>query len=35
VDREGITAKVRNGVLTLTLPKVKKAQPKRINVVAG
>jgi HSP20 family protein len=32
VDREAITARVENGVLTLTLPKSKEALPRRIAV---
>jgi len=32
VDSEKIEAKVRNGVLELTLPKVAAAQPKKIQV---
>lgn len=32
VDQEGIEASVDNGVLTLTLPKVKEAVPRRIEV---
>ena len=35
VDREGISAAVKNGVLTLTLPKAKEAQPRQIKVKAG
>ena len=33
-DAEHITAKGENGVLTVTIPKREKAQPKRIEVVA-
>src|SRR5579862_679619 len=29
IDREAITAAVENGVLTLTLPKLKEAMPRR------
>jgi HSP20 family protein len=32
VDRDGIAARVEDGVLTLTLPKAKDAQPRRIPV---
>lgn len=32
IDREGIEASVKNGILTLTLPKSKAMQPKRIEV---
>jgi HSP20 family protein len=32
IDRDAITAQVENGVLTLTLPKAKEAQPRRIVV---
>lgn len=35
IDRKGIQAVVRDGVLRLTLPKAKEAQPKRITVKAG
>ena len=35
IDRGGIKATVKDGVLRLTLPKVKEAQPKRIAVKAG
>jgi HSP20 family molecular chaperone IbpA len=35
IDRDGIKAVVRDGVLRLTLPKAKEAQPKRIAVKAG
>jgi HSP20 family molecular chaperone IbpA len=35
IDREGIQAVVKDGVLRLTLPKAKEAQPKRIAVNAG
>jgi|AGTN01.2.fsa_nt_gi Molecular chaperone (small heat shock protein) len=32
VDRDGIEASVKNGVLKLVLPKSKKAQPKKIAI---
>jgi HSP20 family molecular chaperone IbpA len=32
IDRDAISAQVENGVLTLTLPKIKDAQPRRITV---
>lgn len=32
IDRDAITAQVENGVLTLTLPKLKDALPRRIAV---
>lgn len=32
IDRDAITAGVEDGVLTLTLPKVKEAMPRRIAV---
>ena len=32
IDRDGIRASVTDGVLTLTLPKVEKASPRRIDV---
>jgi HSP20 family molecular chaperone IbpA len=35
IDREGIKAVVKDGVLRLTLPKAKDTQPKRITVKAG
>jgi len=35
IDRTGIQATVRNGVLRLVLPKAKEVQPKRIEVKIG
>jgi HSP20 family protein len=35
VDRDHIDATVKNGVLTLTLPKHKSLQPRRITVTSG
>jgi HSP20 family molecular chaperone IbpA len=35
VDREGIRAQVKNGVLALRLPKVERAKARRIAVQAG
>ena len=32
VDRDNISAQLEDGVLTLTLPKVKEAMPRRISV---
>lgn len=34
VDRNGITARIKNGVLRLVLPKAAEAQPRRIAVQA-
>lgn len=35
VDREGITATMRNGTLRLALPKAREAKPRRIPVEAA
>ncbi|MBD3673722.1 MAG: Hsp20/alpha crystallin family protein [Planctomycetaceae bacterium] len=35
IDREGIQASVRNGILTVELPKVKQASKQKITVAAG
>jgi HSP20 family molecular chaperone IbpA len=35
IDRSGIEANVKDGVLTVRLPKAKEVQPKRIAVQAG
>ncbi|HMP76682.1 MAG TPA: Hsp20/alpha crystallin family protein [Kiritimatiellia bacterium] len=34
VDRNGISARIKNGVLRLALPKAAEAQPRRITVQA-
>lgn len=35
IDAEHVTASLRDGVLRVTLPKVAKVQPKKIQVAAG
>lgn len=35
VDRDGIEASIKDGVLRLTLPKLKQAASRKISVVAG
>ena len=35
VDTDGIKAQVRNGVVTVTLPKAQRLQPRKIAVNAG
>jgi len=34
IDRDGIKARIKHGVLDIELPKSKQAQPKKINVEA-
>jgi HSP20 family protein len=35
VDADAVTAELKQGVLTVTLPKAKEAQPRQINIRAG
>jgi len=35
IDREGIRAELRDGVLRVTLPKAKAAQPKKVQIQVG
>jgi HSP20 family molecular chaperone IbpA len=35
IDREGIRAEIKNGVLKLTLPKIKQAVARKVSVTAG
>ncbi len=35
IDRDGVEASIRDGVLHLTLPKVREAKPRKIKVQAG
>lgn len=34
IDRTGISARIENGVLTVTLPKAEEVKPRRIEVMA-
>lgn len=34
IDAENVEAKIKNGILSLTLPKVEEARPKQIKIVA-
>jgi len=35
IDRDGLTATMKNGVLTVTLPKAAKVQPQKVTIKAG
>ena len=35
VDAEKVSAELKNGVLSITLPKAESAKPRKINVTAG
>jgi HSP20 family protein len=32
IEQDGITAELKDGVMTLVLPKAEKAKPRRINL---
>lgn len=35
IDRDGLTASMKNGVLSITLPKAAKLQPQKVSIKAG